>query len=123
MPEVILPCPACGSNDSECIFGEDEMYSVDCGNCAMRGPAERNPDAAIAAYNTLPRALTWTTEPPKVAGKYWWRPVGKKIGRIRDIFVRNGDAGFLDHNYRFIKDIGDGEWAGPIPTPLEPEES
>ena len=27
MPEVIWPCPACGSNDSECIFGEDEMYS------------------------------------------------------------------------------------------------
>ena len=65
------------------------------------------------------RALSWTHEPPKVAGKYWWRPVGKKIGRIRDIFVRNGEVGFLDRNDRFIKDTGDGEWAGPIPAPVE----
>ena len=65
------------------------------------------------------RALSWTHEPPKVAGKYWWRPVGKKIGRIRDIFVRNGEVGFLDRNDRFIKDTGDGEWAGPISPPIE----
>lgn len=63
--------------------------------------------------------LTWTTEPPKVAGKYWWRPFGKKIGRIRDMFVRNGEVGFLDRNDRFIKDISDGEWAGPIPAPID----
>ena len=85
----------------------------------MRGPAERNPDSAIAAWNTLPRALTWTHEPPKVAGKYWWRPVGKKIGRIRDMFMRNGEVGFLDRNDRFIKDISDGEWAGPISPPID----
>ena len=65
------------------------------------------------------RALRWTTEPPKVAGKYWWRPVGKKIGRIRDMFVRNGEVGFLDRNDRFIKDIDDGEWAGPISPPID----
>ena len=65
------------------------------------------------------RAISWTHEPPKVAGKYWWRPVGKKIGRIRDMFVRNGEVGFLDHNDRFIKDTGDGEWAGPIPAPID----
>ena len=64
-------------------------------------------------------ALRWTHEPPKVAGKYWWRPVGKKIGRIRDMFVRNGEVGFLDRNDRFIKDTGDGEWAGPIAPPIE----
>ena len=119
MPGVILPCPACGSIDCECLFAEDEMYSVDCVDCSMRGPAERNPDSAIAAWNTLPRALTWTHEPPKVAGKYWWRPVGKKIGRIRDMFMRNGEVGFLDRNDRFIKDISDGEWAGPISPPID----
>ena len=89
---------------------------------------EQKDDALTAAYmlgrydgqkEVEARALRWTHESPKVAGKYWWRPSGKKIGRIRDMFVRNGEVGFLDRNDRFIKDISDGEWAGPIPAPIE----
>lgn len=112
MPEVILPCPACGSNDSECIFGEDEMYSVDCGNCAMRGPAERNPDAAIAAYNTIPRALRWTHEPPKVAGIYLIRSMfdGEQQGSIGVITVKTPFDYDKSHFMQF---------AGPIAPPVE----
>ena len=73
----------------------------------------------LLAEKQKPSALRWTNEPPKVAGKYWWRPSGKKIGRIRDMFVRNGEVGFLDRNNRFIKDIDDGEWAGPIAPPID----
>ena len=89
---------------------------------------EQKDDALTAAYmlgrydgrkEAEGRTLTWTHESPSVAGKYWWRPVGKKIGCIRDMFVRNGEVGFLDHNDRFIKDTGDGEWAGPISPPID----
>ena len=113
MPEVILPCPACGSSELE------GHLAIRCTCCHMRGPECASPEIAAEEWNAIPRALRWTHEPPKAAGKYWWRPSGKKIGRIRDVFVRNGEVGFLDRNDRFIKDTGDGEWAGPISPPIE----
>ena len=122
MPEVILPCPACGSRGVICILDDDEMYSVDCGNCAMRGPAEHNPDFAEAAWNSLPRALTWTTEPPKVVGWYWWRTSkGQNVNTIQ-VWSRSGVLGYC-FDTEFITTLDRGEWAGPIPMPIEPEES
>ena len=120
MPEVILPCHECG--DDGCLIViqglPSEEWSVHCG-CGHAGRYCATEEDAIKAHNAMHRALTWTTEPPKVAGKYWWRPVGKKLGHIRDMFVRSGEIGFLDMNNRFIKDIDDGEWAGPIPPPID----
>ena len=121
MPEVILPCPTNGCAGIGKIYhSPDQLYvTMLCVTCGLSTGYAINPEEAIARWNALPRALRWTYEPPKVAGKYWWRPVGKKIGRIRDMFVRNGEVGFLDHNDRFIKDTGDGEWAGPISPPID----
>ena len=126
MPEVILPCPACGSTDCECLvctINADENKTIHfhmaCNKCFTSGPIADDAESAKKLWDSIPRALRWTHEPPKVAGKYWWRPSGKKIGRIRDMFVRNGEVGFLDRNDRFIKDTGDGEWAGPIPAPID----
>ena len=113
MPEVILPCPFCGNTSPRTTAKIDGVW------CDKEECPNRQNTYAVDVWNALPRALRWTHEPPKVAGKYWWRPSGKKIGRIRDMFVRNGEVGFLDHNDRFIKDTGDGEWAGPIPAPLD----
>ena len=144
MPEL-KPCPACGSDNVQCLActiyadeNQDVHFHIACEACYTSGPIGDNGKIASDKWNSLPRrpdyndvdcagcperrrsALTWTHEPPKVAGKYWWRPFGKKIGRIRDMFVRNGEVGFLDRNDRFIKDTGDGEWAGPISPPIEP---
>ena len=123
MPEVILPCPHCRTDRYLRVQSfkalKFMLFRVICNGCGVSGPAGDTRKSAIEAHNALPRALTWTHEPPKVAGKYWWRPSGKKIGRIRDMFVRNGEVGFLDRNDRFVKDTGDGEWAGPIPPPIE----
>lgn len=148
MPEQLKPCPACGSDNVECLVctinadeNQDVHFHIACEACYTSGPIADNGKIAADKWNSLPRRpdyndtdcagcperrrslLTWITVPPKVAGKYWWRPSGKRIGRIRDMFVRNGEVGFLDRNDRFIKDLDEGEWAGPIPTPLEPEES
>ena len=117
MPEVILPCPACGSIDCECLFAEDEMYSVDCVDCSMRGPAERNPDSAIAAWNAIPRALPWTDEPPTVIGWYFrrfWRGWIKNRWDTPDIiYVDN------EHIKRGVRKIGGTQWAGPISPPID----
>ena len=139
MPEL-KPCPACGSRGVICILDDDEMYSVDCGNCAMRGPAEHNPDFAEAAWNSLPRrpdyndvdcagcperrrsALTWTTEPPKAAGWYWWRTSKGQNVNIIQVWSRSGVLGYC-FDTEFITTLDRGEWAGPIPTPIEPEAS
>ena len=104
-PDDYPPCPLCGNHPDMLESGH-----IICCNIIV--------DSSDAWF-LLPRALRWTNEPPKVAGKYWWRPSGKKIGRIRDMFVRNGEVGFLDRNDRFIKDTGDGEWAGPIAPPID----
>ncbi len=120
MPEVILPCPACGSDIIE-IDWDNGVYCMKCQRCSVGGPCFSDDDpieAAIAAWNALPRSLPWTTEPPKVAGKYWWRPVGKKIGRIREVYSRNGNLGYIDSNDFFVTCLTVGEWAGPIAPPI-----
>ena len=122
MPEVILPCPACGSIDCECLFAEDEMYSVDCVDCSMRGPVERNPDSAIAAWNSLPRALRWTHEPPKVAGWYWRKETAKDRAHVFH-FTGNwedyGEHWESDRVCQLPLNLNGNLWAGPIPTPID----
>ena len=62
--------------------------------------------------------LTWTTEPPKVPGWYWWR--WARYQQHYCIEVRDGLI--VEHPRKVLraaKDIG-GEWAGSIPTPKEP---
>ena len=115
MPEVILPCPACGSVDCECLFAEDEMYSVDCVDCSMRAPAERNPDSAISAWNTLPRALRWTHELPKVTGTFFVRDIRYKEEAGLVYISSQQAARLLDKGPSpFI------QYAGPISPPIEP---
>jgi hypothetical protein len=123
---------------------DDEMYSVDCGNCAMRGPAEHYPDFAEAAWNKLPRRpdyndvdcagcperrrgyLTWTTEPPKVEGWYWRKETAKDRAHVFH-FTGNwedyGEHWESDRVCPLPLNLNGNLWAGPIPEPLELEES
>lgn len=65
------------------------------------------------------RALTWTTEPPKVPGWYWQRKAGHpqsaRIVRISDYGneIRCKDG----HSDRAIERCKGFEWAGPIAPP------
>ena len=64
------------------------------------------------------RALTWTTEPPKVAGWYWWRTSkGQNVNTIQ-IWSRSGVLGYC-FDTEFITDLNRGEWAGPISPPID----
>ena len=113
MPEVILPCPACGGNDLGC------WEFVVCKDCEMRGPRDVDESAAIAAWNALPRALRWTKETPNVAGKMYLAKgldlivyVLKTIEVNGVLYAQFPDGKECRMSYFF-------EWAGPIPAPIE----
>lgn len=133
MPEL-KPCPACGSVNCRLIEREMSAYVVcDFKGCWMSGPIKEYADSAIAAWNKLPRRpdyndvdcagcperrrgyLTWGEEPPKVAGWYWLRDVSHK-GEATTLYMSQSQV-------ERLKTYPGEEWAGPIPEPLEPEES
>lgn len=112
----LKPCPICSSLSVGLCPGEDEITheiynQAFCTSCGVSGPRVFADEiSAIAAWNSLPRALTWTTEPPKVAGWYWHH-MSPAFGTVIEFFDPE------------ISKAGCGEWAGPIPMPLEPGES
>ena len=118
MPEL-KPCPICSSLSVGLCPGEDEITheiynQAFCTSCGVSGPRVFADEiSAIAAWNSMPRALTWTTDPPKVAGWYWVRcTAADDFPIIKHVAQRDATAALLKR-----------EWAGPIPTPLEPEAS
>ena len=127
MPEVILPCPACGG---DCLIvaknypsGKWHTY-CDCGQIGRLYPTR---EEAIKAHNALPRAMTWTHEPPKVAhvGRWFWSEIPGQSMPVPVIVVE------LDG----VLGIGRGtseqgltmetchafgvKFAGPIPAPID----
>ena len=147
MPELKpLPCPACGSEHTVVAKNFSPWFTagshVLCIDCQMQGPiacSQREEDAitiedlremieptgfesaAIAAWNRLPRALRWTHEPPKVAGWYFQRAMGKeKTQRIA--FVSATLSGLhckCGCSSRPLAHWVEFEWAGPIPPPID----
>ena len=139
MPEVILPCPFCGMKYNEkavmlvlepCDTDGYFVQCLDCGACGPVGYPEEydhyDSDAVQKAEeeakakaldlwaNIKPRALPWTHEPPRVAGKYWWRD--KRHHDESSII--NVTQTKIDGYSR--TPIGEYEqFAGPIPPPID----
>lgn len=110
---TLLPCPACKRHSAGITRTNGTGVAfVMCRRigCALSGPIRKTDEAAVAAWNALPRALTWTDEQPKVPGWYWFR---------------NGGANPVILSITLPvkwKAEPDDEWAGPIPEPREPKE-
>lgn len=98
-----LPCPLCG----EIPLVNPASGHVLC--CKIVADD-------IYAWNALPRALTWTTEPPKVAGWYWYS-MGK--GHAVCLLVCADGKAKLSKDHFTDAELLGGEWAGPIPAPVE----
>ncbi|WP_352398996.1 Lar family restriction alleviation protein [Bilophila wadsworthia] len=117
---TLLPCPACGhpagiarANGTGCAFVMCQHVK-----CAFSGPIKTTSEAAVAAWNALPRALTWTTEPPNGPGYYWCRYKGSG----KDTWSPTYIPACADHTkYTILFKSKDVEWAGPIPEPREPK--
>ena len=118
MPEVILPCPACGSKSIE-IDWDNGVHFMKCERCGVSGPCfnDEYPREFVAdAWNALPRSLRWTHEPPKVAGWYWFS-IGK--GHAVCLLVCADGKAKLAKDHFTDADMLGGEWAGPIAPPVE----
>lgn len=112
MPEL-KPCPHCGSDNVECLIctinadeNQDVHFHIACEGCYTSGPIADTGEIAGKLWNSLPRALRWTTEPPTVAGWYWHH-MPPAFGTVIEFFDPE------------ISEAGRGEWAGPIPEPKE----
>lgn len=118
MPELKpLPCPAwaCQGELVECKQ-DGESFFIECKECGMRGPVEPDPYHAQQSWDWIPRALTWTTEPPKVAGWYWVRiRDARYLPKIVEITAK--DIEQMSAEKALLK--GNREWAGPITPPRE----
>lgn len=116
MPEVILPCPACG--DDECLIVIQELpseeYSVHCG-CGHAGRYCATEEEAIKAHNALPRSLTWTYDPPKVEGDCYVRTRPDESEPWDKPFVVNFSESYLKE----LRATPLMQFAGPIPAPIE----
>lgn len=151
MPEL-KPCPACGGDNVECLVctinadeKQDVHFHIACEACYTSGPIADNGKIAADKWNSLPRrpdyndvdcagcperrhnALTWTTEPPKVAGWYWCRPSKLNMPRCVEVYGAWEQLMFGskrdDYNPQIPVTREGFEWAGPIPAPLKPEKS
>lgn len=122
MSEIeLLPCPACSEQSSVSVQETKShcdadyiQHGVHCLNCSHAlGANYDTREDAIAAWNSLPRALTWTTEPPKVTGWYLSRTSGNvSVQFLPEKFIREKGA-------HALQILGSDEWAGPIPQPKE----
>ena len=126
---TLLPCPACGGkadiidsferNDKGHVaIGWFAYCTRGCLTTSEHGSREK----AAASWNALPRAMTWTTEQPKVPGWYWFKgEYGIRIAWIKH------DSRKMNELYAVIGGVGNwmstlhGQWAGPIPEPQEPK--
>lgn len=121
MPEVILPCPHCQSLSIGLCSGSDaithELYNqAFCTSCGVSGlKVFADEISAITAWNNLPRAMTWTHEPPKVAGDCYVRTRPDESEQWDKPFVVFFSDGYL----KDLKSSPLMQFAGPIPTPLD----
>ena len=137
MQEQLKPCPACGSASVQLMTSYSpwftQAFHVLCIDCQMQGPiacSQREEDAidiqdleclagstgfeaaAIAAWNTIPRALRWTNEPPKVAGPYYVRPrenIDKPWSKPRIVSIKTLTIAQSEY----------WQFAGPIAPPID----
>lgn len=123
------PCPICSSLSVGLCPGEDEITheiynQAFCTSCGVSGPRVFADEiSAIAAWNSLPRALTWTHEPPKVAGWYWCRLSRLNMPRCVEVYgsedgLRFGSGDNWREPSMSVESEG-FEWAGPIAQPVE----
>lgn len=123
MPQELKPCPYCGSA-ARMVHeeaGDTAFYFVGCSDCGMYGPTEAiTPQDAVTAWNALPRALVWTTEPPAFGEWNWWRlgPNDENRPYCRYVYTDGTIDNTMIGRINW-QDIG-GQWTGPIPAPQEP---
>ena len=87
---------------------------VACLTTSEHGSREK----AAASWNALPRALTWTRD-PQLGAWNWWRDEYSCIPRY---VYQDGTVAITMLIARVPYQYLGGQWAGPIPEPVEPKD-
>ena len=136
MPEelTLLPCYKCGGTatyhhtdkdpkglepiivNGETIKEGHVWHFVNCEKCREQrsGLYPINSKEAITEWNSIPRALTWTRD-PQLGAWNWWRDEYSCIPRY--VYLDGTVAITMQIARVPYQDLG-GQWAGPIPEPL-----
>lgn len=119
---TLLPCPACGT--SNVVMRAYTKAYVFCPACGMCGPCAPKVDTKYVArqWNALPRALTWTNEPPKVPGCYLGRKKNEHISMVIYCFMKAGELGFWNRKKFCTFEQDATEYFGPIPESRDSHE-
>lgn len=104
-----LPCPACGGK--AWAHYEPTTIRMHCPCCDILGPKKDTIEEARAAWNALPRALTWTNVPPKVLS---WSKKERTHFNGHIVFYESRRARILE------REEDATEYFGPIPEYPEP---
>ena len=116
MEEELKPCPMCKDTSVDYYYEDDNEVSVLCRQCGFETRYHRKEKSAAREWNALPRRLRWTKEKPTKEGWYWLKEEG------RHAVVKMTAGGMISEPYvRHVNEV-DGEWAGPIPEPMEAEQ-
>lgn len=115
---TLLQCPAC-KNTNVVLRVDTRAYGF-CTACGMCGPCapKVNVEYAVRQWNALPRSLAWTTE-PQLGAWNWWRDEYSCIPRY---VYQDGTVAITMLIARVPYQYLGGQWAGPIPEPVEPKD-
>lgn len=126
---TLLPCPACcGKADIIDSFERDGNghvvigWSAYCTRGCLTTSEHGSREQAIAGWNALPRALEWTSDPPKVPGCYLGRKKNEHISMVMYCFCRESKLGFWDGKKFCTFEQNETEYFGPIPEPRDSHE-
>lgn len=119
---ALLSCPACGCDGPVYSHGK-YGYCLQCLNCNMCAPVHKMQDLAADAWNALPRALTWTKEPPKAGGYYYAESYDRTqtlFTSVVEVFRLNKELFAIFPGNEVERPLDDFlRWAGPISMPKE----
>ena len=123
----LKPCPKCGSTSVK-HFVYDDGYGVFCRRCQFELYPHKLEKVAAEEWNAMPRPLQWTSEPPTEPGWYWYRLNERDnisityvdvYGTVITYYPNLCPDGWSRQNLKNIH----GQWAGPIPEPMEAQEA
>lgn len=114
----LKPCPHCGGTDLQ-IVETDMTCCIRCctKGCWLERHTKEWKPSAIKAWNTIPRHLRWTKEPPTEPGFYWFR--NEEVEGIIQICNSVKGLYVMYHGNDEEWDLPEGEWSGPIQEPVK----
>ena len=119
MTDKILPCPTkgCTGTGKWQVRVGSIYFQMSCDVCGLSTGYCVSQEAALEAWNAIPRDVVFSSDTPTVPGWYWCTDVARTEGYP---IVSHYDAWAIEC---VLPRLNDGEvrflWAGPLRMPKE----